>query len=151
MITEEVEFDNRQRGDGSLDSQSPSEPVATFMFDKNGIVSPYRKYYLSAVIILATLLAFGLGRLSVVGEREGIKVEFDPALTSLTSPIIQTASSIFSLTTPSEAVYASKNGKKYHFPDCPGAKQISEANKIVFESPKAAEASGYTLASNCKR
>ena len=75
MITEEVEFDNRQRGDESLDSQSPSEPVATFTFDKNGIVSPYRKYYLSAVIILATLLAFGLGRLSVVGEREGIKVD----------------------------------------------------------------------------
>lgn len=48
------------------------------------------------------------------------------------------------------AVVASKTGKKYHLPDCPGAKTISEKNKITFESVKAAEAAGYAPASTCK-
>lgn len=48
------------------------------------------------------------------------------------------------------AVVVSKNGTKYHLPTCPGAKQISDKNKISFPSFEAAEAAGYTKAANCK-
>lgn len=45
---------------------------------------------------------------------------------------------------------ASKNGTKYHFPWCPGAKAMNEENKIYFNSKEAAEAAGFTPAANCK-
>lgn len=47
-------------------------------------------------------------------------------------------------------VVASKNGTKYHYPWCAGAKQISEKNLITFESIESARTAGYTPASNCK-
>ena len=47
-------------------------------------------------------------------------------------------------------VVASKNGTKYHFPWCGGAKQISDKNKITFKSAEEARKAGYTPASNCK-
>ena len=48
------------------------------------------------------------------------------------------------------AIIASKNSTKYHFVHCPGAKQISDANKITFASVAMAESAGYTKALNCK-
>jgi hypothetical protein len=48
------------------------------------------------------------------------------------------------------AVVASKAGTKYHYPWCPGAKQISPANKITFASIAEARKAGYTPAANCK-
>lgn len=123
------------------------------VFDKDGRIErlPWlKKFYLSAAIILTAGISFGLGRLSVMGERGEIRVEFDPALTSLTS---QTASVVKSLpTTPtshSETVFASKNGKKYYYAHCAGVKRIKDENKITFASRETAEASGYTQASGC--
>ena len=49
-----------------------------------------------------------------------------------------------------EQVVASKNGTKYHYPWCAGAKQIAEKNKITFASTEEARAKGYTPAANCK-
>lgn len=45
---------------------------------------------------------------------------------------------------------ASKSGKKYHLPWCPGVKQIKEENKIWFKTKEEAERAGYGPASNCK-
>ncbi len=47
-------------------------------------------------------------------------------------------------------VYASKNGKKYYYPNCSGLNRIKEENKISFNSSVEAEVEGYTLASGCK-
>jgi hypothetical protein len=47
------------------------------------------------------------------------------------------------------SVVASRSGTRYHLPDCPGASQIKESNRVVFESPELARAAGYTPASNC--
>jgi hypothetical protein len=49
-----------------------------------------------------------------------------------------------------EVVVGSKNGTKYHYPWCSGAKQIAEKNLITFNSIEEARAKGYTPASNCK-
>jgi len=48
------------------------------------------------------------------------------------------------------AVVASKNGKKYHYPWCGGAKNMKESNKIYFNSIAEARSAGYEPAKNCK-
>lgn len=162
-LTEEVTFDNRQRGNERPDSQRPSEPVAeTFTFDKQGNIEKYpwiRKFFLSMVIILVALLSFGLGRLSGGRDGGGIKLEFDSSISNSQFPIsneTQTGNALNSIENSklkienSTSVVASSKGTKYHYPHCSGAKRITDANKIVFSSPEAAEASGYTLAANCK-
>ena len=111
----------------------------TISFDKVG-VPLWRKLFLSIVIILVASLSFAIGRLTREGKSEPIKIEYDQSLTS----------TVINSNENSASVIASKNGKKYHYPFCPGAKQISEKNKIIFASKEAAEASGYTLAANCK-
>ncbi len=126
-------------------------------FDEDGEVYPalatvrrlgllFQKLFLSAVIILLALLSFGLGRLSVVGNREPIKIEYDPALLE---PALS-ASHQSSGSTAGERVVVSKNGSRYHYQYCASAKQIREENKIFFATAAAAEAAGYALASNCK-
>lgn len=45
---------------------------------------------------------------------------------------------------------ASKSGTKYHLATCPGARTISEANRVWFETKGEAEAAGYAAAANCK-
>ena len=163
-ISEEVTFDNRQRGNESTNSQRPSEPIATFTFDNRGKIVRFplfRKLFLSLVIILVAGLAFGLGRLSVVNDEQGITIEYDPELIrNNEQPTInrsQTAAVGNAVVVPvprssgtQSEVVASKNSNKYHFTYCPGAKQIKEENKVTFESPLAAENAGLTLASNCK-
>ncbi|MDP2642060.1 MAG: hypothetical protein Q8P21_02095 [bacterium] len=135
-------------------------------FDKEGkpVRFPlFKKLFLSAVIILVALLSFGIGRLSVVGNREPVRIEYDASISNSQFPISNQAS-VFnalinnenSLKTEnskienSTPVIASKNGSKYHYEHCPGAKQIKEGNRIAFATPAAAEAAGYTLATNCK-
>lgn len=124
-------------------------------FDKEGNVERFpilKKLFIPLVIILVAGLSFGIGRLSVVGKREAVRIEYDPQLTTYNQqPAIntgQTASVINAI--KQDGIVASKNGTKYHFPHCAGAKQIKEENKIVFATPAAAEAAGYTLAANCK-
>ena len=42
----------------------------------------FRKLFLSSTIILVALLSFGIGRLSVVGNREPVRIEYDEQLTT---------------------------------------------------------------------
>lgn len=138
-------------------------------YDETGEVVKFplfRKLFLPLVIVLVSVLSFGLGRLSGGGEREALKIEYDPSAlealnqafdTSLTASVPMVAGESASAANEKEAtlpsagqVVASKNGERYHFLHCSGAKQIKEENKIVFKSPTEAEAAGYTLALNCK-
>lgn len=120
-------------------------------FDKTA-PSLWRKVFLALVILLVALLSFGVGRLTGTGKGEPIKIEYDPSLSSVYESSSQTASVINAVAAgkSSSDVSASSNGKKYYYPNCSGLKRISEANLITFSSPEAAEASGYTLAANCK-
>ena len=128
-------------------------------FDKEGHIYPasamaerfplVRSLFLSVVIILVALLSFGIGRLSVAGDREPIKIEYDQNLTKQSATVINVTGKPALPSTDNGAVVVSKNGSRYHFPHCSGAKQIKEENKIVFPTPEAAEAAGYTLAANC--
>jgi hypothetical protein len=153
-----------------ISRMSLSEEVS---FDKDGNIEPggfrgliFRRLFLSLAIILVAGLSFGMGRLSVVGKRTGVRVEFDPSISNSQFPISNEASASGALNSienskparpaggleieNSSSVVGSSKGSKYHYSHCPGAKQISEANRITFPSPKDAEAAGYTLAANCK-
>lgn len=120
-------------------------------FDKDGHIERFplfRKLFLALVIILTAALSFGIGRLTVVGNREPIRIEYDASMTN--DQILMTKQVSISKSQTDGEVITSKNGSKYHYPHCPGAKQIKEENKVIFTSANAAEAAGYTLASNCK-
>ncbi len=121
-------------------------------YDKYGQVERFplfKKLFLSLIIILVASLSFGIGRLSVAGKREPIKIEYNQELTTNNSQPTTNIASAITATQSNTTVITSKNGTKYHYLNCPGAKQIKEENKIVFASPSLAEAAGYTLAANC--
>ncbi len=125
----------------------------TITFDKNGEVSPggargfMQKFFLTILICLVAGLSFGLGRLSGQGRSTGVKIEYDATL-GAAAAALPTTSTI----APSGqgSIVGSKNGSKYHYLTCSGAKQIKEENRIYFKTSQAAEAAGYTLAANCK-
>lgn len=137
----------------------------TICYSESGGAIPFlNKVYLALVIVLISTLSFGLGRLTGGGEKEGVRIDYDPEISSSQFPIsnsnratvINAVSNIGnSLETEnskienSTQVVGSKNSTKYHYPHCSGAKLIKEANKVTFASPTAAEAAGYTLAGNC--
>ncbi len=104
-----------------------------------------------AILILVGIGGFGLGRLSV--EKTG--KEPLHILRAGSGEVSQIGSKTAipresSTTKPEGEVVASKNSDKYHYLWCPGAKQISENNKILFRSATEAENAGYIKASNCK-
>lgn len=113
------------------------------------------RYFVPIAIILVAIIAFSLGRISglqekrepvrviseSVGEVKGDSIGTNPADDAIPAAALDGQSG---------SVVASKNGTKYHYPWCAGAKQISDKNKITFQSIETARAAGYTPASNCK-
>lgn len=122
------------------------------------------RYFVPTVIILVAIIGFCLGRVSGLEEkREAVRVLNNSFPTPVNNPLNppyikgETESKNVSSgevkgvsTDSSGSVVASKNGTKYHYPWCAGAKQISQKNKITFNSTEEARKAGYTPASNCK-
>lgn len=102
--------------------------------------------FIIITIILVALVFFGIGRLTAPAK-EPVKIE------NLERAAVEDLQ-ISAEKQGSEASYQGKvlgsvNSDKYHLPDCPGAKQISEKNIIWFDSPEEAEKAGYKPAVNC--
>lgn len=97
-----------------------------------------REEVLSATIVLLVGAAsFGLGRMSALQEAEKpIFIATYPASTS--TPIVLGG-----------GVVASRSGKSYHFPWCPGAETIKESNRVWFKDESEARERGYKPAGNC--
>lgn len=68
---------------------------------------------------------------------------FEPAKTP------QVAAVAASVSPANGQVVGSKNGSKYHLPECSGAKRIKEENKVWFATVEDAKKAGYTAAANC--
>ncbi|MBY0110427.1 hypothetical protein K2Y00_00245 [Patescibacteria group bacterium] len=102
---------------------------------------PTDALYLTLVVLVA-IASFQLGMLN---ERQtGGEAEFS-------IEYLGASAATPSLPEAVGGVYVgSVNGTKYHLPSCPGARTISEGNKIWFASKAEAEAAGYTPAANCK-
>jgi hypothetical protein len=88
-----------------------------------------------SILVLASTLSFGLGYLAGLDSRED------------ESPWPQVVGGGAEAGT--QAVVASQGGTKYYYPWCAGAERISSDHKEWFPSAAAAEAVGYTPASNC--
>ncbi len=96
-----------------------------------------RDVLIIVILILASLLSFGLGYLTGVD-----------AAAQRSSATLQ-ASSFVASTTSGQQVIASKNGTKYYFPWCAGAERIAETHKVWFASAASARSAGYTPSANC--
>ncbi len=114
------------------------------------------EWFAGLVLILVALSAFGLGRLSALtSPQTPVELVGMPESPLTASPAAANLNTTKNLTidnnknVSSGEVVASKEGSKYHYPWCPGAKQIKEGNKISFPTSAAARAAGYTPAGNC--
>ena len=90
------------------------------------------------LVVLVGFASFGLGRLSA-SEDSRPPVSISQVEMTETKPMAVGGQ-----------VVASRSGKAYHFPWCPGAESMKEANKIWFEDEAAAKAAGYSPAGNCE-
>ena len=110
------------------------------------------------IIILVAFASFGMGRLSITPQEktpivfsEKLPVSFEKIQASHSSPELQGAvANSLDNSLKSGSIVVSKNGTKYHFPWCSGAKRIKEENKIWFNNEQEAREAGYTPAANCK-
>jgi hypothetical protein len=111
------------------------------------------------ILGLSSCLFFGLGVLTeqdISAGEQHLAVAEIPVAAAILSPIIQ--NNVPTSTPPASAglpadsyVVAAKTGTKYYYPWCGGAKRITAENVVTFASSTAAEAAGYTLATNCKK
>ncbi len=106
------------------------------------------RYFLAIVVVFVAITSFFLGKISGLEEkRQPVKVYGSAAQSNFS---VDSSAPVSARGVYTEVVVASKNGTKYHYPWCSGAKQISEQNKITFNSTEEARKAGYTPASNCK-
>jgi endonuclease YncB( thermonuclease family) len=50
---------------------------------------------------------------------------------------------------PDCPIIGNSRSRVYHRPDCPGFNDVTEKNKVLFDSPEDAEVAGYREAKNC--
>ena len=114
--------------------------------DFNEKIKSYKEELLLVLIITFSLsLGFSLGRLSEIQSR---KVPIAIETNSIDEVSNVKTSETYENNSTNELV-ASKNGKKYYFSWCEGAKRISEKNLVSFNTKEEAESLGYEKASNC--
>ena len=93
--------------------------------------------YSICAIFIASFCGFFIGRQSV----------YVPESTNqITISDIKIDETILNKT---DIVFASKSGTRFYPRFCNGHNNISEKNKIKFESAKIAEKNGYTIAKSC--
>ncbi len=127
---------------------------------RNSLYHYWNKYKDEILLVLIVVLVgfggFGLGRLSVKEvKKEPVSIvgaiEQSKQVASVSNSANKTNSANLSnQATGSGEVVASKNGKVYHLPWCPGALKVKPENLISFKSAEEAKKAGLTPASNCK-
>lgn len=108
------------------------------------------EWTLPLILILLGLSAFGLGRLSVMGEEGPRLIIKLPDGTTQTAAAYATVREGLPHEAPKAGEYvASKSGTKYYPVDCSAAGRIKEENRVYFATMESAEAAGYEPAANC--
>ncbi len=125
------------------------------------------------IIILTASLAFGLGQLmSYEAKHQPVSIEnidlaaetakqktawekrVDPVGLGVKNKVISQTAAVVQASVPaseSGEVVASKNGTKYYYPSCSGAKRLKASTKLTFASAAAAEKAGYSIAKGCEQ
>lgn len=103
------------------------------------------------LLLLVAVASFGLGRYSVLAEDTGPaeRPVLVPTPVAQPASVVVTEETAIAATARTGQLVASVNGTKFHALNCPGAKQISEQNKIYFQTEDEAQAAGYSRAQNC--
>jgi len=106
-----------------------------------------KQAFVPAVIVLVAGISFGLGRLSKIDSAKiPLVIEQEAIIPpTLVKEEVRGASTV---NTTGKYV-ASRNGTKYYFPWCSGAKRISPQNLVSFATKQEAEAKGLGPAANC--
>jgi hypothetical protein len=104
-------------------------------------------FFMAILVLLVAVVSFGLGRQSVIEKGLHQSPLESPAGVILTD--LSTTTDLILNDFEEVRVVASKSGTKYHLPNCPGAVQIKEENRVFFDSIELAKAAGYSPASNC--
>lgn len=94
---------------------------------------------LFAVILVATLGSFGLGRLSALIEAKPVVSVALAASQKAPGSLVEGG-----------LIVASRSGSVYYYPWCSGALKIAPSSQRWFQSEAAARAAGYAPAKNCK-
>lgn len=102
--------------------------------------------FLIVLVLLVSFFSFQLGRLSNDSSGAPIKIQ-----NTAIQEIFNDHNANMRIDAIDFRVVVSKNGSKWHYLWCPGAKQIKEENKIYFDSEAEAVSAGYTLAANCAK
>jgi hypothetical protein len=105
------------------------------------------RFFISVLIILVGVTSFGLGRLSIDKDSK-TPITIKNTKISTEKPVSDKGL-VNTKTDENSGFVASKNGTKYHFPWCAGAKQISAENKIFFATKEEAKNAGFSPAQNC--
>lgn len=105
--------------------------------------------YTVLILAVVAIAAFGLGRWSVVPEEVSSRPVLVPTSVAVEADREVVVAEVATAATTTGSFVASVNGTKYHALNCPGAKQISEQNKLYFQTTAEARAAGYTPAANC--
>ncbi len=91
------------------------------------------------IVFLATISAFGLGRLSALEDaRPPVSISYAAAAATPRTMVM------------GGMLVASKNGSTYYFPWCSGASKIAAQNQVWYPSEAAAQKAGLKAAKNCK-
>jgi len=102
------------------------------------------------LIILASVTGFGAMRLWLIWpSKSPVIIEKNTGLAEIREAVKTKISINTENQKPQGQYVASKNGKAYHYPWCPGALKIKDENKIWFGSREGAEKTGYKPAVNC--
>jgi hypothetical protein len=97
---------------------------------------------ITLIISFVALSGYGLGKMSVLlSQAHPISINGDNESGNNSDILVASTSAM---------VIGSVQSKIYHLPWCPGARKLSEKNKVVFNSKDLAEKAGYRPASNCK-
>ena len=94
-------------------------------------------------IVLLGALIFGLWRYNEIEAAKTPVLIHNPTGTTTAATLRGEAGS------EAGTLVGSKNGTKYHYPWCGGAKRIKEENQVWFASAAVARRAGYTPAANC--
>ena len=105
--------------------------------------------FIILTIIFVALIFFGIGRLTSPKSEPIQIINLEKASVEDIKPLEKGINEKTYQGDYKGKVLGSVNSDKYHLPECPGAKQISEKNKIWFDSPEEAEKAGYKPAANC--
>jgi len=124
--------------------------IKEFIEKSKGCLDGNRDMFIVIIVVLVAFGSFGLGRLSKIEELK-TPVHVDSMAASVLK--IGGGGTTDDLPPPPQGggtYVGSKNGSKYHFPWCSGAKRIKEENKVIFNTKEEAVSAGYTPAANCK-